>query len=159
MNQQRSSPSATSPSGGRCLLVSGILLTVAGAMLVLFGLLVVWISMDSHDEHLKENEAKLEAYYADSAAINAHRRDLTVRQEKAWAEGDTLMYNALTDSLLQQPDYPSDLYVGFPIGAAFGMAIAVVGSVPLVVGVVLLFVYRSKQKKARQQAVSSYPDV
>ena len=127
--------------------MSGILLTVAGAVLVLFGLLVVWISMDSHDEHLKENEAKLETYYADSAAINAHRRDLTVRQEKAWAEGDTLTYNALTDSLLLQPDYPSDLYVGFPIGAA------------LVVGVVLLFVYRSKQKKARQQAVSSYPDV
>ena len=153
MNQQQSSPSATRPSGGRCLLVSGILLTVAGALLVLFGLLVAWISMDSHEEHLKENEAKLEAYYADSAAINAHRRDLTVRQEKAWAEGDTVLYDALTDSLLQQPDFPSDLYVGFPIGGAFGLVIAFAGSVPLVVGVVLLLVYRSKRKKARHQAI------
>ena len=150
MDPQHISKEPSRPSGGRCLLASGILLTVLGAALFLFGVFVIWISMDAHDRHLQENHEKMETYYADSAAINARMHDLETRQAQAWEAGDTVLYQQLTDSL-SHTGYPTDLYVGFPIGGAFGMAIAVIGLFPLVPGIVLLFVYRWKRKKALRE--------
>jgi uncharacterized membrane protein len=158
MSSGQSSIVSQKKTGGCCLLTSGIVLTVVGIASLLFGVLITWMSMDAHDRHMQENDEKLEAYYVDSAAINARMRDLEIRQGQAWESGDTVLYQQLTDSL-SQTGYPSDLYVGFPIGGAFGMAFAVIGLLPLVVGIVLLFVYRSKQKKARLQAINSYSDV
>ena len=150
MNEQNPTPPRKSRSGcflPSCLLTTGILMTAVAVVMALVGILTMAKSEGAHEDRLRANDDLLEAYYADTVRIIAQQAEYRRIQTEALEKGDTMLYQAMEDSLAV--DHFPRLYVGFPIGGAFGLAIIFLAVIPLIIGIVLIAIYIRRKKKAR----------
>ena len=123
-------------------------MVILAVVMLLFGILTITTSEGMHQERMRANEDLLEAYYADTVRIHAQQTEYRRIQAEALEKGDTVLYQAMEDSLAIDT-FPK-LYVGFPIGGAFGLVVIFTAAVPLVIGVVLIVIYFYRRRKARR---------
>ena len=145
------------PSG--CLKGFGCLLTIGSVLFIILCIAMVFEGEKRMDElraeytaSTKEYEEALEAYEADSAHLNAEYNRITTAIDEAQARGDSILVNALTDSLslYAEPQFAPRGAIGVNIGAAFFVFFALCALVPLTIGIVILVFYRYRKRKYEQ---------
>ena len=141
------------PNG--CMKTAGWLLTVFSTLFILLCVFLIFSSEEKIDENRaeyaaaqQEYEKALAEYEADSAHIHAEVARLKALIEKAEANGDTAYAEVLTDSLslFAEPEYVPRGAIGFNIGGAFFLFFAICALVPLVIGIILLVVYKDRKR-------------
>ena len=142
------------PSG--CWWMSGCLITVVSALLIVLTIGLIFDS-EKHLDDLRaeyaasnqEYEEALAAYEADSAHLQAEYQRIQTEIEAAKLRNDSDAVMALEDSLLlyAEPEYNPRGAIGFNIAAAFYVVFIIVLLIPLGIGIVLLLYYRYKNRK------------
>lgn len=142
------------PSG--CWWMSGCLMTVVSALLIVFTIGLIFDS-EKHLDDLraeyaasnKEYEDAMAAYEADSAHLQAEYQRIQTEIEAAKLRNDSDAVMALEDSLLlyAEPEYNPRGAIGFNIAAAFYVVFIIILLIPLGIGIVLLLYYRYKNRK------------
>ena len=144
---------------GGCLKGFGCLLTIGSVLFIILCIAMVFEGEKRMDElraeytaSTKEYEEALEAYEADSAHLNAEYNRITTAIDEAQARGDSILVNALTDSLslYAEPQFAPRGAIGVNIGAAFFVFFALCALVPLTIGIVILVFYRYRKRKYEQ---------
>ena len=144
---------------GGCLKGFGCLLTVGSVLFIIFCIAMIFEGERRLDElraeytaSTKEYEEALEAYEADSAHLNAEYNRITTAIDEAQARGDSILVNALTDSLslYAEPQFAPRGAIGVNIGAAFFVFFALCALVPLAIGIVILVYCRHRKRKYEQ---------
>lgn len=142
------------PSG--CWWMSGCLMTVVSALLIVLTIGLIFDS-EKHLDDLRaeyaasnqEYEEALAAYEADSAHLQAEYQRIQVEIEAAKLRNDSDAVMALEDSLLlyAEPEYNPRGAIGFNIAGAFYVVFIIILLIPLGIGIVLLLYYRYKNRK------------
>lgn len=142
------------PSG--CWWMSGCLMTVVSALLIVLTIGLIFDS-EKHLDDLRaeyaasnqEYEEALAAYEADSAHLQAEYQRIQVEIEAAKLRNDSDAVMALEDSLLlyAEPEYNPRGAIGFNIAGAFYVIFIIILLIPLGIGIVLLLYYRYKNRK------------
>ena len=142
------------PSG--CWWMSGCLMTVVSALLIVLTIGLIFDS-EKHLDELRaeyaasnqEYEDALMAYEADSTHLQAEYRRIQTEIETAKLRNDSDAVMALEDSLLlyAEPEYNPRGAIGFNIAGAFYVLFIIILLIPLVIGIVLLLYYRYKNRK------------
>ena len=142
------------PSG--CWWMSGCLMTVVSALLIVLTIGLIFDS-EKHLDDLRaeyaasnqEYEEALAAYEADSAHLQAEYQRIQVEIEAAKLRNDSDVVMALEDSLLlyAEPEYNPRGAIGFNIAGAFYVVFIIILLIPLGIGIVLLLYYRYKNRK------------
>lgn len=142
------------PSG--CWWMSGCLMTVVSALLIVLTIGLIFDS-EKHLDDLRaeyaasnqEYEEALAAYEADSAHLQAEYQRIQVEIEAAKLRNDSDAVMALKDSLLlyAEPEYNPRGAIGFNIAGAFYVIFIIILLIPLGIGIVLLLYYRYKNRK------------
>ena len=144
---------------GGCLKGFGCLLTVGSVLFIIFCIAMIFEGERRLDElraeytaSTKEYEEALEAYEADSAHLNAEYNRITTAIDEAQARGDSILVNALTDSLslYAEPQFAPRGAIGVNIGGAFFVFFALCALVPLAIGIVILVYCRHRKRKYEQ---------
>ena len=157
------------PSG--CLLPLAIALIVIGLPIVLFALFGVFYTIDEYATNTEREriESKLDEARADSlqvlqdsviAAMTAERQP---QLDAALERGDSLLYDSLDSELnadisytidslgLCMPrTYHADAVTQMIIGVVIIIFLAILGLTPLILGIIFLLIYLTKQKKYKE---------
>ena len=142
------------PSG--CWWMSGCLMTVGSALLIILTIGLIFDS-ERHLDELRaeyaasnqEYEDAMAAYEADSTHLQAEYQRIQAEIEAAKLRNDSDAVMALEDSLLlyAEPEYHPRGAIGFNIAGAFYVLFIIILLIPLVIGIVLLLYYRYKNRK------------
>ena len=142
------------PSG--CWWMSGCLITFISGVLMLFFVVMIFSSEDKMDENraeysasIAEYEEAMKAYEADSANLKAQYQRIQAEIDSAMACSDSMRVAALEDSLslYAEPEYVQRGATGFNIAGGFFLVLAIGMAVPLIIGLLLLYIYRRKKRK------------
>ena len=136
--------------------MSGCLMTVGSALLIILTIGLIFDS-ERHLDELRaeyaasnqEYEDAMAAYEADSTHLLAEYQRIQTEIEAAKLRNDSDAVMALEDSLLlyAEPEYHPRGAIGFNIAGAFYVLFIIILLIPLVIGIVLLLYYRYKNRK------------
>ena len=142
------------PSG--CWWLSGCLITFISGALMLFFVIMIFSSEDKMDENraeyaasMAEYEEAMKAYEADSANLKAQYQRIQAQIDFAQARNDSMQVALLEDSLslYAEPEYVQRGAIGFNIASGFFLVFAIAMLIPLLIGLLLLYIYHRKKRK------------
>ncbi len=126
-----------------CLGVSGVLMGLAGLVMLLLSIGGMFYSeneLDKKRAEYSEYSMELEEYEDDSVK-QARYQDILDQMDRAYANGDSLLAGELEDSLRVYGPPERRGAIGFNIAAAFLMIPAAAGVVLMVLGLVIAVVF------------------
>ena len=134
-----------------CRLALGIvgwLLSLAGVAIIVFSFIIIYAGESAQRDREKASKEYYEKYRDRlDAPVNDDSLAVEINDDSLAIVVDDSLTIVAEDSLQTDDEIPPPPPIGFNIAGAFGVFIALIGLIPLIIGIVLILIaYRMKQK-------------
>ena len=132
-----------------CLLTTGILIAVSGAVVLLisiFGMIWTENKMDQNREMYSQSRMEIDEYYDDTVRV-ARYEEILLEMDSVYQTGDSVLYEQLKDSLEIYSPPEARGHIGFNIAGAFLLIPAIVGGILLCIGAIIILIALIARKR------------